>query len=346
MPGATQPERLCSIPSATGAVARLACARLREFGKDAEAVIAKAGALPAQVNDDAVRLEVAKQIKILELVAEALQDRLLGFHLARSFDLREVGLVYYVIASSAQLDEALLNGKRYCAIVNQGFRVDLRQDSQSVSIMLDYVDIDRASDRHQIEFWLVTTVRICRQVTDTRLAPRLIRIKHQRDVVPTEFKTFFGCDIEFGADSDEIVFPPMVASLPVTGRDQYLNNLLRKYAEAALADRTQAPTTLRSTIEDAMTQLLPHGKATLPNVAEQLAISSRTLSRRLSDEGLTFKGILDDTRIALAKRYLAERDLPIVEVAWLLGYREVSSFFHAFKRLTGLTPRQFRMAMS
>ena len=78
-----------SIPSATGGIARLACARLREFGKDVAAILAKVGAKPEQVNDDAIRLEVPKQIRILELASEELQDGLLGFHLARNFDFRE-----------------------------------------------------------------------------------------------------------------------------------------------------------------------------------------------------------------------------------------------------------------
>src|SRR5215471_13047170 len=119
------PERFRSVPNATGAIARLASARLSEFGKDASVILAKAGARPEQVNDDAIRLEVPKQIKFLELAAQELQDGLLGFHLARNFDLREIGLVYYVIASSDDLTDALLNGKRYCAIANQGIRIDV-----------------------------------------------------------------------------------------------------------------------------------------------------------------------------------------------------------------------------
>jgi AraC-like DNA-binding protein len=152
--------------------------------------------------------------------------------------------------------------------------------------------------------------------------------------------------VDRSSDGDEIIFAATVASLPITGRDQYLNDVLQKYAEAALADRPQAPTTLRSTIEGAVTQLLPHGKGNLKNVSRDLAIGSRTLTRRLGDEGLTFKKVLDESSVALAKRYLAERDLPITEVAWLVGYTEVSAFFHAFKRWTGITPRQFRMSLN
>lgn len=340
----SQPEAFHAIPSATGGIARLACARLRELGKDATVVITSVGAKPEQVYDDAIRLEVPKQIKILELVSEELQDGLLGFHLARNFDLREVGLVYYVIASSERFADSLLNAKRYCMIMNEGVRLQMKQDERTVSITLDYVDIERQSDRHQIEFWLVTMVRIFRQVTDTRLALRHLRIRHRRNETPAEFRSFFGCDVEFGADRDEIVLPASVASLPIVGRDNYLNDLLRQYAEAALANRPKGRATLRSAVEGVLPQLLPHAKASTAIVAKQLAMSTRTLSRKLRKEGVAFSTILDETRAALAKKYLAERDLPVSQIAWLLGFREVSSFTHAFKRWTSMTPQQFRLA--
>ena len=71
-------------------------------------------------------------------------------------------------------------------------------------------------------------------------------------------------------------------------------------------------------------------------------MSSRTLSRKLAEEGTSFAEILDQLRAALAKRYLHDETLPVSEIAWLLGYREVSSLTHAFQRWTGTTPRRFR----
>jgi AraC-like DNA-binding protein len=227
--------------------------------------------------------------------------------------------------------------------MNDGVRISVKLDDRATAIALDYVDVDRQSDRHQIEFWLVTLVRICRQVTDTRLAPRHLSIRHRRDETPAEMRSFFGCDIEFGAASDEIIFPAPVASLPIVGSDNHLNDLLRRYAEEALAHRPQERASLRSAVERVLPQLLPHAKASTTHVAQKLAVSRRTLSRKLRDEDVAFAEILEETRAALAKRYLAERDLPVSKIAWLLGYGEVSSFTHAFKRWTGMTPRQFRL---
>ena len=331
-----------SIPSATGGIARLACARLDEMGKDPTVILSKVGLTPEAARDPAVRLEVRTQIKLLDLAAEEMQDEWLGFNLARSFDLREIGLVYYVIASSDQLADALRNAERYSQINNEGVRLRFSMQDGTAVIALDYVNVDRDADRHQIEFWLVTLVRICRQVTNGRLTPLRLKTKHFRNRTPPEFRTFFGVDIEFGANADEIWFPQPIALLPVVGRDERLNELLRRYAEEALARKPRERLTVRSKAEDVLSKLLPHGRATASEVARRLGMSPRTLSRNLAEEGTSFAEILDELRAALAKRYLRDETLPVTEIAWLLGYREVSSLTHAFKRWTGMTPRRYR----
>jgi AraC-like DNA-binding protein len=330
-----------SIPSATGGIARLACARLREAGKNVAAVLSRAGLSVEHINDPTTRLEVRAQIKFLELAAQELQDDLFGFHLARSFDLREIGLVYYIIASSEQLADALRNCERYSKINNEGVHLQFNLD-RTADIVLDHVTINRWSDRQHLEFWLVTLVRICRQITDSRLVPERLRVRHLRTDAPAEFKSFFGTSAEFNADADEISFSRQTASIPIIERDTYLNKLLRRYAEEALARRPGLPTNCRSMVEKELVQLLPHGNAKASHVARRLGMSSRTLSRKLSGEGMTFGEILDELKAALAKRYLSDRELPVSGIAWLLGYQEIGSFTHAFKRWTGMTPSRFR----
>ena len=331
-----------SIPSATGGIARLACARLDEMGKDSGGILSKVGLTPEEARDPAIRLEVQAQIQLLELAAEEVHDEWLGFHLARNYDLRDIGLVYYVMASSEQLADALRNAARYSQINNEGVRLRFNLQEGSAVIALDYVNVDRHADRQQIEFWLVTLLRICRQLTNGRLLPLRLKTRHFRNGMPAELRTFFGIDIEFGANADEIWFPRPIALLPVVGRDEYLNELLRQYAEEALARKPQVRPTVRSKAEDVLPKLLPHGRATASEVARQLGMSSRTLSRKLAEEDTSFAEILDELRAALAKRYLRDDTLPVSEIAWLLGYGEVSSLTHAFKRWTGTTPRRFR----
>ena len=86
------------------------------------------------MDDPTVRLEVRTQIKVLELAAQELQDDFLGFHLARSFDLREIGLLYYVMASSGLLADALRNAERYSRINNEDVRLQFRSGATVIAL--------------------------------------------------------------------------------------------------------------------------------------------------------------------------------------------------------------------
>jgi hypothetical protein len=119
-------KRLGAVPSAAGTLSRFACARARAAGIDVAPLMVKAGVTRQQVEDDSVRLTCKGQISFLELVANALQDDFLGFHLAESFDLRETGLLYYVAASSESLGDALRRLERYSTIGNEGVALHVR----------------------------------------------------------------------------------------------------------------------------------------------------------------------------------------------------------------------------
>ena len=294
-----------------------------------------------QIEDRNARVDVRSQIRLLDLVGNALQDEFLGFHLASDYELREVGLLYYVLASSEMLGDALGRGVRYSGIVNEGIALRCRAGNE-LAITFHYVGVERRSDRHQIEFWLTSAVRICRQLVNCRLLPSRVRFIHDRKGSAPELDAFLGCDVEFGADTDEVAFPYDVRDMPVVSADPYLNELLLKHCEEVLSESVVSHVGLRASLENAIAPLLPHGKARAGEIARRLGMSRRTLTRRLSSEDLTFARILDELKSDLAKHYLKDDDLSVSQIAWLLGYREVSAFTHAFKRWTGETPRGAR----
>jgi AraC-type transcriptional regulator len=109
-----------SQPDALGLATRLAAERLREVGIVLEPLLREAGLSVSQINKKDTRIGVASQITFLELAAQALNDPLLGFRLARDGELRQLGLLYYAAASSETLGEALDRAQRYSSIVNAG----------------------------------------------------------------------------------------------------------------------------------------------------------------------------------------------------------------------------------
>jgi len=339
--GDSEAKRFGGLPSAAGGITRLAYARAKAAGLDPQPMLREVGLTLAQIEDPSIRIRVRDQIAFLNLAADVLHDDLLGFHLAEVSELRELGLLYYVSASSDALGEALRRAARYSTIVNEGVCLTYN-DNGDVAMTFDYVGVSRHLDRHQIEFFVTTTVRICRELTGHHLVPTRVRLIHRRNGATYELAEFLGVDVEFGAPADEVAFAATVKSLPIVSADPYLNKLLIAYCEEALSRRPARSGSFRSVVENEVATLLPHGKARAGEIARRLGVSQRTFARRLSLEGASFSDVLESLRSHLAERYLADESLSISQIAWLLGYQEVSAFTHAFKRWTGKTPRHAR----
>jgi AraC-like DNA-binding protein len=328
------------MPNAQGVVARLAYARAQGAGVELAPLLRKARLTVAQLENPRSPVKARDQIDFLNLVAAALDDDFLGARLALLPDLREAGLIHYVIASSATLAEALQRAARYGTIVNESFTQRFI-DGDHVGLAIEYRGVSRHDDRHQIEFWVTTLVRACREATGTRLTPSRVRLTHARPRLDARLAGYFGDDVAFGAAADEILFPRSAGRTRILGADPYLNRLLLSYCEEALARRMPRGS-FRHAVINVLAPLLPHGDATADVVAQRLAVSRRTLARRLAHEGVTFSDLVDQLRSDLAARYLGDDALPISQIAWLLGFREPSAFSHAFKRWTGTTPRAAR----
>ena len=341
VPASSHDDRL---PSTAGGMTRLAHDRAKTAGIAVAPLLTTAGLTAHHIEAPQTVIRVRDQIKFLNLVAAALEDDLLGFHLAQTADLRQLGLLYYVLASSETLIDALQRAARYSSIVNEGLSLKCF-DGKFVRISFHCVGVGRHQDRHQIECTMTALVRICRQLTGLRLTPDRVRLMHHRSR-KTEFAKFFGDNIEFGATADDITFSNNIRQSPVVSADPYLNKLMISYCEEAISHRPTARGSFRSTVENAIATLLPHGKAQASEIARQLGVSQRTFARRLSQEGLTFSELLDSLRSDLANRHLADRDLAISQIAWLLGYRDVGAFSHAFKRWTGKAPGKARLELA
>ena len=151
-----------------------------------------------------------------------------------------------------------------------------------------------------------------------------------------------GCAVKTGANVDEIIFSRESGEYPIVTADPYLNRLCVRFCEETLARLGKKTSPLKVKVENVIAALLPHGEMHFDAVAVQLGMSGRTLARKLALEGHSFTKILEDLRLALARRYLAESEMSISEIAWLLGYSEVANFTHAFHRWTGTNPRTER----
>jgi len=337
-----EPKRLSPIPTTSGIPTRLACKRAQAAGIEVASLLKKAGLTKEQVDDVDARLSVQCQIRFLNLAASAMQDEYLGFHLGQQLaEPEKFGLLYYVAASSDTLGEALARVARYGSMVNEGVSPKYL-GGKDIRIVFHNIGFARHLDRHQSECWVTLLIRLCRKLTCCHVKPKRVRFIHRRTSNISEFAAFLGCDIELGATVDEVVFEAPIADIPVATADSCLNKPLIAKFEEANSLRSTKRGSFRSVVENAIAPVLPHGHAHASEIAFQCGLSQRTFARRLTSESVTFSEVLNDLRRDLATQYLADHSLSISQIAWLLGYQEVSAFTNAFKRWTGKTPREAR----
>jgi AraC-like DNA-binding protein len=96
-----------------------------------------------------------------------------------------------------------------------------------------------------------------------------------------------------------------------------------------------------SRVQQALLEALPDGAPSKPAIARVLGMSARNLQRHLADEGTSFKALLEEARVALARNYVDEGRLSVTEIAFVLGFADTSTFSRAFKRWTGRSPREY-----
>ncbi len=260
---------------------RLAFAHAKGSGIAATSLLERAGLSRRQVDDPKVRLNVSNQVRFLDLVAAAVEDDMLGFHLAQHCEPRAIGLYYYVLASSESVTDIFQRAARYSTLVNEGV-VQKLVDGRVIGIRTDFTGVSRYRDRHQVEFWTATLVRLLRQFTGVRLNPQRVRFAHPAKLAVREMHGYFGCNVEFGAAIDEVVFARNTGSIPVVNADPYLNRVLLAICEDAYAQRTTSRGSVRTRVENEIAALLPHGKARAAIVASRLDMSQRSLARHLA----------------------------------------------------------------
>jgi len=129
--------------------------------------------------------------------------------------------------------------------------------------------------------------------------------------------------------------------MPITS----FNSRLRDYFDEECrrqVGRIEGATTLAARVRTHLIGTMDGGNTAVDEVARRLGMSSRSLQRRLADEGTRYNDLLAEVRVEFAKRYLARGTVSASEVAYLIGFAEPQAFFRAFKRWTGQTPREFQ----
>ena len=158
---------------------------------------------------------------------------------------------------------------------------------------------------------------------------------------PEVYEAFFGCPVRFSAPYVSVRFPADYLSIPLPTANPALRQILDRQS-MALSNALPGNDPFAFQVQQVFLRLLPDARVSLKEVASEMALSVRTLQRRLTAGGQTFQGLLDRTREELAQSYLRDPSLSLFEITMLLGFAEQSSFNRAFKQWVGVSPGEWR----
>jgi AraC-like DNA-binding protein len=189
--------------------------------------------------------------------------------------------------------------------------------------------------------FLALVVRYMREVTGRDVVPLAVAFAHARPADTKELDAFFQAPLAFGQGENRVELPTALLDMPIVSRDSMLFSVLDGQAEKLEASRP-AKRDLLTDVRAAIRSALDDGQPELATVAKTLGTSARTLQRRLGEERTTFQAVVDGVREELARSLIANEKLSLGDVAYLLGFSEISAFTRAFKRWTGTTPSRWR----
>lgn len=155
------------------------------------------------------------------------------------------------------------------------------------------------------------------------------------------YASYFGCPIRYGAKSNALVLRSVDLDRRFPGHNPELLEMLTPALANALGE-IQAQSSISEQVKVVFKRNLASGRPELPDVASELGMSERTLQRRVTEEGKTFRELLAEARQELWRPLLSDPSIDISEVACLLGYQDASSFYRAFKEWEGVTPNRWR----
>jgi AraC-like DNA-binding protein len=193
-----------------------------------------------------------------------------------------------------------------------------------------------------VDATFASIIELGRRGTGTHLRPRRLALRCHRDAEDARNR-YFGVSIEFGAPRNSLVLDSADLDLPFTMHNAELADILVPELERHLADLDAVASTGHQ-VKQIVKRRLSASPVTVGSVAKDLGTSVRTLQRRITSEGTSFRRILDEARQELVRHYLADPEIGISEAAFLLGYQDANSFYRAFRSWEGTTPAHWRDA--
>ena len=296
-----------------------------------------------QITDPRARVSLDATDALLRALSECIPDSAFGLGAARCWHPSNFGPLGHAWLASSTLRRGLQRMERYWQLIGQRSAVALRNDGFGLTVVLNNPRSDPLVAAITTDLCFSVLVDMCRMNAGQGFVPSEVRLMRPEPADRAPYDRFFGCPVVFGAPERSIVLSAAAAdkALPTSNRE--LVGVLEQMLAGELARLDRSDTVSRC--RTLLLQRLASGEVTATQVARELAMSRRTLHRKLADAGTNWQQLIDATRRDLALRLIEDRRRPIGEITFELGFSQQSAFARAFKRWAGQSPTAYRDAL-
>jgi AraC-like DNA-binding protein len=316
-------------------------------GIDISALFTQTDLNPHILDSDDGRINGEQFQRFIHLLCELTHNPILGLETGDFVQPGSYSVLGYITMSCATLGEAVARIAPFEKLVGDMGTTGLSMAQGSITLTWNCNYNDPVVRPHVVDNVFASWVTYARWLADdTAASPSSVRLKRASPGIELEqaYRNRWNCPVQFGANEDSITLKQALLETRLRQPDPMLRKTLEAHALTQLAslDTLDTDTDLTSRVKHSIQQQLMHGITRQDMVAEDLGITSRTLQRKLSLEGVSYQQLLDEVRQKIAEDYLLNSDLTIPDIALRLGYSETTSFHRKFKAVTGKTPGEFR----
>lgn len=305
--------------------------------------MAAAGLTEALRADPDARISTLAFVVLWRELMTALPGVVIPVELARAMREDALGVAGQVVLRSDDLAHAAQLNDRFMRLADTGAVAVREERDDLIGFGISHRP-EVVAMRFPIELMLGFGYRLLCHAAGARVPLREVTFAHAAGFPVEPYAELFGAPVRFGAPSSALWLSRAQMSTPFAGRDPIARRYLEAHAAqllAALPAEVPVPPVLAQIREAIVVELATSG-AELARVARRLAMSTRTVQRRLEELGTGYQDLVDDVRAAMARTLLRDRTRSIIDVAFELGYADLRSFYRAFRRWTGATPAEWR----
>ncbi|MGB8214787.1 MAG: AraC family transcriptional regulator [Anaerolineales bacterium] len=307
---------------------------------DTDEFVRSLGIEPASVKSPDARVPVETYLLIQDKAAEYVHDPYLGLHMGEFVEAGSWSILGYMMMNCKTLGEAIEKSGRYSRIIGNLIETKAQFRLNKIKAIFFTPPHAPKMSRHCFEATFSSSVRMMRTLTGEKLNPLEVAFIYPEPESKVEYERIFCCPVLFGQKENSMTMDIRVGNTPILMANPGLLEYFEKYARDFLAEMDRKDEHTRAVTKIILAHL-DDEKLSIDKVAQEMSVSVRTLQNHLGDEGVAFSDLLKDIRERLARKYLHE-DYSVEQITYLLGFSEPSVFRKAFKKWSGVTPREFR----